>query len=176
MIRLAMELGLHVNLYLDDAIYVDHATAELDAFALKDGVRQQPVGDLAAFLERPATKLLVIGPGPDLERLKARFDAEPHEAAVIRSEPTFLEVLTPGVNKGTALTEVAALTGVPISAIAAFGDYDNDIEMLRRAGLGVAVANASDRLKAVADLVCRGRQGTGVDEALWERVLGRDPQ
>ena len=170
-LALVKQLGLHVNLYLDDSIFIERESPVSLESARKDGIRQRPVGDLASFLDHPPTKLLIIGPGPTLERLGAMFDAQPHSATVVRSEPTYLEILPAGVTKGTALQEVSRITGVPLSQIAAFGDSNNDTDMLIKAGLGVAVGNAIDAVKAAADYVAEGRNGTGVAEALFRFVL-----
>jgi hypothetical protein len=172
---LVKDAGLHVNLYLDDGIYIEKTTEVSRESAKKDGVVQKPVGDLAAFLKAPPTKLLIIGPGERLEALWRAFDAEPHRAAVVRSEPTYLEILPPGVNKGTALREVSRLTGIPLSDIAAFGDSNNDIEMIREAGLGVAVANALPAVKAAARYVSDLPRSDGVAEAIRKYILGSEP-
>ncbi|MDF1557918.1 MAG: phosphoglycolate phosphatase [ANME-2 cluster archaeon] len=70
------------------------------------------------------------------------------------------------VNKGTALLKVAALMGLDAGDIAAIGDSANDIQMLRAAGLGIAVGNAPLALKKAADLAVEGRYGVGAIEAL----------
>ena len=70
------------------------------------------------------------------------------------------------VNKGTALLEVAALIGLDAGDVMAIGDSANDVEMLRTAGMGVAVGNANPALKSIADMVTSGRYGAGVLEAL----------
>lgn len=163
--------GLHVNLYLDDVIYIERETAVSRESAEKDGVVQKPVGDLAAFLKAEPTKLLIIGPGEKLMALWAEFDKQLHRSEVVRSEPTYLEILPAGVSKGAALKKVSKITGVPLSDIAAFGDSNNDIEMLRAAGLGVAVGNALDNVKAAADYVAAADNGLGVAEGLLGKVL-----
>ena len=168
---LVKRYGLHVNLYLDDVIYIERETGVSRESAEKDGVVQKPVGDLIAFLKAEPTKLLIIGPGEKLMALWADFDKQPHESEVVRSEPTYLEILPAGVNKGAALKEVSKITGVPLSDIAAFGDSNNDIEMLKAAGLGVAVGNALDGVKAVAGYVAAADYGLGVAEGLLGKVL-----
>jgi Cof subfamily protein (haloacid dehalogenase superfamily) len=170
-LRLIEQYELHVNLYLDDVIYIEKETEVSRESAKKDGVLQKPVGDLVEFLESEPTKLLIIGPGEKLMALWADFDKNPHKAEVVRSEPTYLEILPAGVNKGAALRKVSEITGVSLSDIAAFGDSNNDIEMLRAAGLGVAVGNALDNVKAVADYVAAAGNGLGVAEGLVEKVL-----
>ena len=174
-LALVRGLGLHVNVYLDDRIFIERETATSLESARKDGVRQRPVGDLLAFLDRPPTKLLVIGDGPDLDRLWTLFDDEPHSATLVRSEPTYLEFLPEGASKGVALAEVSRLTGVPLAQVAAFGDSNNDTQMLVRAGLGVAVANALPAVKAASDYVTARERGEGVAEALLKFVLEEKP-
>jgi len=67
------------------------------------------------------------------------------------SLPFLLEVQPSGVSKGKALQEVAQLLKIPREAIIAFGDGNNDVEMIQFAGTGVAVENATPKLKSVAD-------------------------
>ena len=71
----------------------------------------------------------------------------------VRSEKTLYEILPKGVNKGALLPHLAAHLGLPLSRVIALGDYNNDVEMLRAAGLGIAVANAVPEAKAAADRV-----------------------
>jgi len=171
-LELVARHGLHVNLYLDDEILIERESEASRASARKDGVRQRVVGELRAFLDRPPTKLLIIGAGDALDALRRDLEAKPLAAELVRSEPTYLELLPDGVSKGAALTEVSRLTGVPLAEIAAFGDSNNDLELLETAGLGVAVANALDNVKAVADYIASKPNGDGVAEALHRYVLG----
>ena len=71
----------------------------------------------------------------------------------IRTERILYEVVPNGVNKGAALPRLADALGIDISKVVAIGDYYNDVAMLRAAGVGVAVANAVDEVKAVADYI-----------------------
>ena len=78
--------------------------------------------------------------------LAAEFD-------FIRSEHTLFEILPKGVSKGALLLRIAEHLGILREHTVAIGDYHNDISMVASAGLGIAVANAVDELKAVADAV-----------------------
>lgn len=71
----------------------------------------------------------------------------------IRTERRLYEILPKGVNKGLALKKMADLLGVNMSKTIAVGDYNNDISMIQEAGIGIAVANAIDEVKAVADYI-----------------------
>jgi hypothetical protein len=82
-----------------------------------------------------------------------------------------VHIKTVDVNKGTALVSVAKLMGLDTGDFVAIGDSANDIEMIRAAGLGVAVGNAHPALKDAADLVTKGQYGAGVVEALKDSRL-----
>ncbi len=69
------------------------------------------------------------------------------------SLPILLEVLPSGVSKGSALKKVAEFLNYPREAIIAFGDGNNDIEMIEFAGIGVAMENATPELKKAADFI-----------------------
>jgi hypothetical protein len=70
------------------------------------------------------------------------------------------------VSKGKALEYIAEEIGIAVKDFAAIGDSENDVDMLKAAGLGIAVANADLKLKMEADLVVSGDDGEGVIEAL----------
>ncbi|KAB8295686.1 Cof-type HAD-IIB family hydrolase [Bifidobacterium avesanii] len=76
------------------------------------------------------------------------------------------EILIPGVNKGTALVQVAQRLGVPLSDTIAIGDSDNDLEMIQDAGIGVAMGNGTASVKAVADMVAPNVNNDGLAAAL----------
>ncbi|TVR68826.1 MAG: HAD family phosphatase [Spirochaetaceae bacterium] len=72
---------------------------------------------------------------------------------VVTSIPYFLEILPPHTNKGVALRALAEHLGIPMEQTIALGDNLNDMEMIREAGMGLAVANAVPQLKEIADWV-----------------------
>ena len=78
--------------------------------------------------------------------LSERFD-------FIRSEFAFFEMIPKGVDKGQLLHKLAEHLGIDRKRTIAAGDYNNDIAMVKAAGVGIAVENAVDELKAVADLI-----------------------
>ena len=73
------------------------------------------------------------------------------------------EVLHPDVNKGAGLARLCAALDVPPARVVAFGDGDNDLEFLATAGLGLAMANARENVKAAADgVTARSNDDDGV--------------
>jgi len=82
----------------------------------------------------------------------------------------YYHILQRDVDKGKGLRVAAELMGLETSDIVAIGDSEVDIELLQAAGLGVAVGDASDDLKSVADLVTERSNGLGFSEAV-ERIF-----
>ena len=70
------------------------------------------------------------------------------------------------MTKAEGLAFAAELLGVPMSKMVAFGDGENDVELVESVGYGVAVANAHDRVLAVADLVCPRDSDEGVAQVI----------
>jgi hydroxymethylpyrimidine pyrophosphatase-like HAD family hydrolase len=73
-----------------------------------------------------------------------------------------LMVCPPGVNKGSGLRAAVAELGESLAATVAVGDGENDLPLVGEAGVGVAVANAVDQLKALADIVLDEPNGAGI--------------
>jgi Cof subfamily protein (haloacid dehalogenase superfamily) len=82
-----------------------------------------------------------------------------------------LTVFAPGVSKGTATLELCRQLGISPEEVFAIGDGPNDLTLLRMAGLGVAMGNASAEVKAVARAVAPSNQENGVAVALEQFVL-----
>lgn len=82
-----------------------------------------------------------------------------------------IEVNAAGVNKGKGLVKLGELLGVRREEIMACGDGDNDVEMLREVGLGVAMANAEEEVKRVADYITETNDEDGVAKAIEQFVL-----
>ena len=83
-----------------------------------------------------------------------------------------IEINAAGVNKGKGLLELGEILGISREEIMAFGDGDNDIAMLREVGFGVAMQNADEEVKAVADYVTGSNDEDGVAKAFARLVIG----
>ena len=93
------------------------------------------------------------------------------DVTITRCEVSSIEFTCPGVDKGTGLASLASKLGLDISQAIAVGDADNDLAMLRAAGLGVAMGNASEEVQSCADEVTQTNDEDGVAQMI-ERVLG----
>jgi Cof subfamily protein (haloacid dehalogenase superfamily) len=165
------EEGFHVNSYVNDELYVDRVTPEAERYASFQHLPIHEVGDLASWLSEPPTKLVAIGGPDELEGLETRMkDRFTGRLYISKSLPYFLEFASPDVTKGTGLEFVAEHLGFPLERTIAFGDGENDVELLEWAGFAVAVANAHPRVLEVADWVCPSAAEEGVAQVI-EAVL-----
>lgn len=89
----------------------------------------------------------------------------------MRSKPYFLEFTEKGVTKGTSLDQLIQACGIKREEVIAIGDSYNDLSMIEFAGLGVAMGNAPDDIKEIADLVTETNMNDGVAKVVEEFIL-----
>lgn len=123
--------------------------------------------------ERPVSKLLfLLEEGVTFEDVRAEFD-DFHVLA--SSVPAFGslcgEMQLPGVHKASGIDAVIAHLGIGREHTVAIGDSDNDLEMLRHAGIGIAMGNARPHVKDAADDVTAAVDEDGLQLALTRHGL-----
>jgi Cof subfamily protein (haloacid dehalogenase superfamily) len=166
-IAAVQDAGFSLNCYVDDDLYVAAESPGARAYADFQHIPLHFVGDLLAWLERPPTKLVVVDEPETLDRFKpqllARFDGR---LFIAKSLPFFLELASPEVSKGSGMAFLAEHSGFAAERTVAFGDGENDLELLEWAGYAVAVDNAHEALKARADWICPGPDEEGVAQVV----------
>jgi len=167
--------GFALNCYVDDDLYVAAITEHARSYADFQSIPLHEVGDLLGWIERPPTKLVVVDDPGRLDGLRPRLEAQfGGRLYIAKSLPYFLELASPTISKGSGLAFVAEHVGFTAEHTIAFGDGENDLELLDWAGFGIAVANADDRLKARADWICPSAEEEGVARVL-EALLHLTP-
>lgn len=174
--REVREKGFHYQTYYDDRLYMERLTPEGEAYARLAGV--EPVIEpalLDLIKTREPTKIVIINNDAGrLRQLQAYLTGKLGPVAHITlSKPNFLEVMNPEATKGKALQKVAEYLGIDRSEVMAIGDSYNDLDMLTWAGIGVAVGNAHEEVKAAADFVTASNDEHGVAEALHRFIIKR---
>jgi Cof subfamily protein (haloacid dehalogenase superfamily) len=159
--------GYDPNVYVGDELYVSRITAGSRAYADFQQIPIHPVGDVKAWLPDPPTKIVCVGDPEALdrlgERMRERFDGR---LWVTKSLAKFLEFATVGVSKGSGMEFLSQHYGFARERTLAFGDGENDVELVEWAGYGIAVENAHERVKAVADWICPPAAKEGVAQVL----------
>ncbi len=125
------------------------------------------VADNAAFIDWEVNKILVAGQPEYLQahwrEMGAPFEGE---LSAMFTAPWYYEFTPQGVDKTRALGEACAKLGIAPQNTIAFGDAQNDLTMLQWAGIGVAMGNAVDEVKAAADEVTRSNNEDGIAAAI----------
>ena len=102
------------------------------------------------------------------DRLRVQVQQEIADIYVTSSTPELVEIAHAEAGKANGLRFLSEQTGIPAENILAFGNADNDAEMLAYAGIGVAVANASDACKQAADRITLSHTENGVAKTILE--------
>ncbi|NMA68414.1 MAG: HAD family phosphatase [Desulfitobacterium sp.] len=162
------------HMYLRDQIFVPKMNKWSEEYAQRVNVPVEE-GNLLQLLEKEEEgieKLILFDEPESLTKwaniVRDRF---PDQFHLTSSKPYFLELMHPEVNKGRTLLSFAADMGIKSEEVMAIGDGLNDLEMISSVGLGVAVANAREEVKAVAKFITTSNEEDGVAEAIEKYVL-----
>jgi Cof subfamily protein (haloacid dehalogenase superfamily) len=171
-LALLREAGLYRAYHTHQHVYVDQNTPGASAWYRPPAPPALEVADVAQIYPQPCIKLVGIG---SASTLRAKRHALEHlltdQLYVTQASRDLLEFLHPAVSKGNALKWLAQNLDIAPEEIVAFGDHHNDIGMLQFAGLGIAMGNAHDEVKAAASSVTLRNSEDGVAVALENLVL-----
>ncbi|MDF4887090.1 HAD hydrolase family protein, partial [Vibrio parahaemolyticus] len=122
--------------------------------------------------DHPIIKAMMVAEPSKLTDVIAALPAEMREAfTVVQSAPFFLEFLNPASNKGIGVAAIAEYLGIKPEEVICMGDAENDHHMLKYAGLGIAMANAMEETKQIADYITASNDEHGVAKAIEKFVL-----
>ena len=154
------------------SLYVEQVTEWARRYAEHVEVGIHTVADLEAeVVRRPPTKLVLVTSPADADAVLAGLQERWRgRLYVVRSQPEYIEFADASVSKSGALAWLCARLGVAREQVVTLGDGMNDVDMLAWAGLGVAVAEADEPVRAAADLVV---PRAGIPGLLRELAHGR---
>ncbi len=159
--------------YQGDDIYLQRLWLTPAQYRAFFGDTWHRLTDFRALPHRPVDKIIFVGEPAALDELRPRLNARfRDQVEIVRSWTLFLEVTPRGATKGRALAWLAHHLGIPREAVLAVGDADNDLSMIRWAGLGVAMGNAPPDVQAAADVVAPPVEEDGVAWVIRQWVLG----
>lgn len=151
----------HVGLEIEDELYLNRPSPKGGTYT---------VADLLSLCERPAAKIIFLF-GEQREDLAPLLGALPATTrALITPKFSMVQLCGSTTSKADAIAHLLAQRGLSFASVAAIGDDVNDVEMLRCAGIGIAVDNALDEVKTAADWVTAAADDDGVAAAI-ERLL-----
>src|SRR5215470_11776723 len=130
------------------------------------------VADFDPYLERTVK---IVGSSTDFAKLAecetALREALHGQATVVRSQPYYLDITAPWLDKGTFVDSLSNRLGIPHTAIAVLGDMENDVAMFRRARMSIAMGNATSDVKRQASYVTASNEEDGFALAIERYIL-----
>ena len=169
---LSLDVGLHVYTLAGKCWGFRLQPEEVDY--LRGHMDFEEHGDDISFLrDEPISKVLYVRPGglDYLHEVEAGLGGVAAGTSTTFSSGRYLEFNPVGVDKGSGLRDLAGRLGVDLADVVACGDSANDASMLRAAGVGVAVSNATADVLSVADYLALSSCDDGVIAEVEERVV-----
>ncbi|WP_281886109.1 Cof-type HAD-IIB family hydrolase [Paenibacillus sp. YYML68] len=173
-VRYCRERGVHFDVNTSWKLYVEKVAAPVALMYEQFLIEPVQVDDVLAMSE-PVVKFTMFGEAEQMDRVEADLRGEalelPNSFHYIRSGEQFIDMMLSTVSKGHALERLASSWGIEREQIIAMGNYYNDVDMLQFAGLGIAMDNSPEGVKAAADEVTLSNNEHGVHAALVKHVL-----
>ena len=169
----AKEAGMQILTYQGEGIA---ATDEKDKYVQEEArINKMPVEEYDDFLQQlvyPVNKCLIVGDPAPLHQLEIKLKKELEgRMDVYRSADYFLECVPLGIDKARSLDRLIATLGITKEEVIACGDGYNDLSMINFSGLGVAMSNAADDIKAQADYVTLSNEEDGIAHVVDKFIL-----
>lgn len=168
----AAERDCYCQVYYGDRFYYSQRGEYAKSYAASSLLEGEYVGDVAAFIQEPTTKVLMMAAPEKIADMLAEARARlAGRAQVTCSKPYFLEINPLLATKGNALARAAEALGFDMARAVAFGDSLNDLSMLEAAGLGVAMENGREDVKALIPTHCGRNEEDGVARFIEQHLL-----
>lgn len=160
----ALKHGVGIITYTEDEIIAGTA---IDRYMEKEQmINQVPIRQVDNFTEYvdfPVNKCLLTGDGDYLAEVEVKMQKQFGKyLGIYRSEPFFLEVVPQNIDKAHSLLKLLSSIGMTAEEMICCGDGFNDISMIECAGLGVAMENAQELVKASADYITKSNDEDGI--------------
>lgn len=166
---LSRKLGVHLHIQDREAMYT--CNRDISKYTIEESyLTGIPLNYRAAdeiSKEMLISKMMMIDDPEILDQAISQIPAEYHQRFnLVKSSPYFLEVLNKEASKGAALKDLTEYLGIKPEETMAIGDNDNDLSMIEWAGTGIAMGNATDKIKQAATHISKTNDEDGVAYAL----------
>jgi len=173
----ARKLDIHISLYREDTWYIEKSDEwseqESEITHIKPAISK--FHDLLNMWENQksgANKVLCMGSPDSIKLLEKELKSfSEQDLNIYPSKPTYLEIMPKAASKTSAIKFLLEKFSLTSDQIIAMGDNFNDADMLEYAGLGIAMGNAPNQVKQLADAVTCSNDEDGVAEAIYRYIL-----
>lgn len=164
---------VHIMMYCNQKLWIDRCTQKIEDYANKSKLVPVLVDNLINATVQPVSKVIIIGKNRILKVVEEDFKNEGwnNKISTFFSSERLYEFNPLGIDKGSGLRELANYLNIDIKDVIAIGDNYNDISMIQTAGLGIAVKNANDEIKSIADYVTERDNNEGAVAEVIEKYI-----
>lgn len=164
----AVELGIGILTYDTESVILGNGYDEYNKLEAKiNNIPIREVENFPTYIDFPINKFLCTGePEKILHAQTVMRETFGWEMNIFRSEPFFLEMMPQSIDKAYSLEKLLEHIGMDRSQMICCGDGFNDKSMIHFAGLGVAMANAQEEVKEVADYITASNDEDGIAQVI----------
>ncbi|UOB21538.1 Cof-type HAD-IIB family hydrolase [Macrococcus armenti] len=160
--------------YKDNKIYYEGTSEYEHVEGELTGLEMVKTTDLLKMIQTDVPKVMGVGNIDHISKLNNKLNGKFGEQIhATTSKPFFLEFMNKDVSKGKVLARFLQHLNINTEEIIAFGDSNNDKDMLEVVGLGVAMGNATDTIKSVADIITLDHNEDGIYKIIDEYIINK---
>lgn len=170
--ELSKEFDVHVHALTKSDVHTPQYNPYTEVESVKNDIPviEGPVDEVSD--QAKIVKVMFVDDPQKLDYISSHLPEWVKEKySILRSTPIFLEFLNKDANKGIGVSVVAKEFGIKPEEVICIGDAGNDIDMIKYAGLGVAMGNATDDVKAAADYITLPNTEDGVAYVIEKFML-----
>jgi Cof subfamily protein (haloacid dehalogenase superfamily) len=169
-------LDIQINVYLDDELFIEDESNLLKEYSVKRHIIYHKIDSFDKISNLKPTKILALDDNSDKvtdvrDYLRKKYSEHLY---ITKSTPYYCEIANKEISKGKAVLHLAEKWNIKQDEIMVIGDQDNDREMLEVAGVSIAMGNAADGLKDIADFVTDTVDNDGAAIAIEKFVFNED--
>ena len=171
------ENKLHAFIWINDELYVDEYNKEVKFYEGTSGKKAILI-NIKELLDSQSkinisllTKLIIYGNHDTLENVRIELQKLSSDIYCDYSSPDYLEFFNKNVSKGNSLETLARYYSLSMNEVIAIGDNYNDLSMIKKAGLGIAMGNSPDDIKTQANFVTKSNEDNGLVYAINKYIF-----
>lgn len=167
------DMDVNFAIPYEGILFAPRDDRHIQMLATADKVPYQVV-DFQEFLKEPKPKLIIICDPEYMDKVIERsetFSNDQYKSSSLKTASVLYEYMDPRVTKTHGLEEVMAMHGFSMKELCIFGDADNDYDMTLNAGVGVVMANGSEKTKSVADYITDDNNHDGIGKFIEKYIL-----
>ncbi len=166
--------NIHLNVYVNDTLYVENDDDYIKFYIGDKGIDYFKVNSFDELDFKQLNKLLAINFEPNfIDDFIKEYQNRYPQIYVVKSHPFFCEIAAKEATKGNAIKFLAKKYGITLKEVMAIGDQNNDIEMIKTAGIGIAMGNGTNEIKSEADYITDTVENDGfikaVNKFIWKK-------